>query len=102
MVSALRWAAMRAMLMFRSMWRTKSQDSVHKPQSFEEKGAEPKRGVEPGSFRGLYSLAYQLSTLGYRLAYQPITLGYRLAKLGQSRTKYIIKIITIIIIIIMI
>ena len=32
MASALRWAAMRAILMFLSLWGTKSQDSVHRPQ----------------------------------------------------------------------
>ena len=34
MTSALRWAAMRAILMFQWKWWTKSQDSVHKPQPF--------------------------------------------------------------------
>ena len=31
---ALRWAAMRAILIFHWLWGTKSQDSVHKPQPF--------------------------------------------------------------------
>ena len=37
MTPALRWAAMRAILMFRSLRGTKSQDSVHKPQLVKRK-----------------------------------------------------------------
>ena len=50
MISALRWAAMWAVLMFHSLCWAKSRDSVHKSQFLKEKG-EPKRGVEPASFR---------------------------------------------------
>ena len=38
MTPALRWAAMRAILMFQKEMMTKSQDSVHKPQSFWREG----------------------------------------------------------------
>ena len=47
MIPALRRAAMRAILMFHWLWGTKSQDSVHKPQRFEEREgsrAESNRG----------------------------------------------------------
>ena len=33
-ISALRWAAIGAVLLFHYLWGTKSQDSVHKPQPF--------------------------------------------------------------------
>ena len=46
---ALRWAAMRAILIFHSLWGTKSQDSVHKPQLLKRK--ESRSGIEPRSFR---------------------------------------------------
>ena len=43
MTSALRWAAMRAVLKFHNLLRgTKSRDSVHRPQLLKEKG-EPKQ-----------------------------------------------------------
>ena len=44
MTPALRWAAMRAILMFHYLWGTQSQDSVHKPQPFSvfEEKEEPK------------------------------------------------------------
>ena len=46
---ALRWAAMRAIqLMFHSLWGTKSQDSVHKPQLLERK--ESRSSIKPRSF----------------------------------------------------
>ena len=34
MTPALRWAAMRAILMFRELRGTKSKDNVHKPEPF--------------------------------------------------------------------
>ena len=37
MTPALRWAAMRAILMFNYLWGTKSQDSVHRPQLLKRK-----------------------------------------------------------------
>ena len=46
MTSALRWAAMRVILMFQSkLWETKSQDSVHRPQLLKRK--ESRNGFEP-------------------------------------------------------
>ena len=48
-ICALRWAAMRAILIFHSLWGTKSQDSVHRPQLTKTKDREPKRGIEPKS-----------------------------------------------------
>ena len=38
MTPALRWAAVRATLMFHQLWGTKSQDSAHKPQPFWREG----------------------------------------------------------------
>ena len=40
---------MRAILIFHSLWGTKSQDSVHRPQLLKRKDREPKRGIEPKS-----------------------------------------------------
>ena len=37
MTLALRWAARRAILMFHLLWRTKSQDSVHRPHLLKRK-----------------------------------------------------------------
>ena len=37
MTRALRWAAMRPILMFHKLSRTKSQDSVHRPQLLKRK-----------------------------------------------------------------
>ena len=37
MTPPLNWAAMRAILMFHSLWRTKSQDSIHRPQLLKRK-----------------------------------------------------------------
>ena len=37
MTPALRWAVMRAILMFHQLWGIKSQDSVHRPQLFKKK-----------------------------------------------------------------
>jgi len=48
MTSAFRWAAMRAIVMFHSLWGTKSQDSVHRSQLL--KGKESRSGIEPRSF----------------------------------------------------
>ena len=59
MTSALRWAAMRAILMFQKLWGTKSQDSVHKPQLLKRK--ESRSGIEPRSFR----------LPAFRLTYRP-------------------------------
>ena len=49
MTPALRWAAIRAFLVFHSLWGTKSQDRVHKPQLLKRK--ESRSGIEPRSFR---------------------------------------------------
>ena len=46
MMPAWRWAAMRAILMFHSLWWTKSQDSVHRPQLLKRKES-PSGGIEP-------------------------------------------------------
>ena len=47
--SALRWAAMRAILTFYYLWGVKAQDSVHKPQLLKESwsGFEPKSACLP-------------------------------------------------------
>ena len=47
MIPALRWAAMRAILMFHWLWGTKSQDSVHRPQPLKRKVS--RSGFEPRS-----------------------------------------------------
>ena len=47
MTPALRWAAMRAILMLHSLWGTKSQDSVHRPQLLKRKDS--RNGFEPSS-----------------------------------------------------
>ena len=46
MTSAFRWAAMRAILTFRLLWGTKSQDGVHKSQLIKR---ESWNGIEPMS-----------------------------------------------------
>ena len=53
MIPALRWAAMRAILMFQSRkWWTKSQDSVHKPQPFwRERRAEAVLNRGPSAYQ---------------------------------------------------
>ena len=52
MTPALRWAATRAVLMFRLLWRTKSQDSVHKPQPFwRERRAEAESSRGPSAYQ---------------------------------------------------
>ena len=63
MTSALRWAAMRAVLMFRWLWGTKSPDRVHKPQLL--KRQESRSGIEPRSFR---LPAYRLTARPNRLS----------------------------------
>ena len=47
MILALRWAAMKAILMFHELWGTKSQDSVHRSQLLKRK--ESRSGIEPRS-----------------------------------------------------
>ena len=47
MTPALKWAAMKAILIFHSLWRTKSQDSVSRPQLLKRK--ESRSGFEPRS-----------------------------------------------------
>ena len=44
MTHALRWAAMRAILMFHKLWGTKSQDSVHRSQLLKRTEADSNRG----------------------------------------------------------
>ena len=63
MTPALRWAVMRAILMFHQLWGTKSQDSVHKPQLLKRK--ESLSRIEPRSFR---LPAYRLTTRPNRLS----------------------------------
>jgi len=62
---ALRWAVMRAILMFHYLWRIKSQDSVHKPQFLKRK--ENRSGIETRSFR---LPAYRLTARPNRLSTQ--------------------------------
>ena len=72
MTPALRWAAMRAILMFHQLWGTKSQqDCVHKPQPFWWK-----RTAKAESSRGPSVLNWLTSPLaGHCLWYLPITAG---------------------------
>ena len=52
MTSVLRWAVMRAILMFQKKVMTKSQDSVHKPQPFwRERRAEPVSNRGPSAYQ---------------------------------------------------
>ena len=52
MTSALRWAAMRAILMFHQLRGAKSQDSVHKPQPFRrERKAEAESNRGPSAYQ---------------------------------------------------
>ena len=77
---ALRWAAMRAILMFHYLWGSKSQDCVHmhKPQPFwRERRA--RNGIEPRSFR---LPAYHLTARPS--AYQALPLG----QTGSQKPSY--------------
>ena len=47
MTPELRWAAMKASLVFHEVWGTKSQDSVHRPRLL--KREQSRSGIKPGS-----------------------------------------------------
>ena len=79
---ALRWAAMRAILMFHHLWGTKSQDSVHRPQLLKRK--EGRSGFEPRSFR---LPAYRLTARPNRLSIRVQSLFISLRRIGCGTTR---------------
>ena len=74
MTHALRWAAMRAILMFSYLWGTKSQDCVHKPQPFwREKRAEAESSRGTSAYQ---PNALPLGQTGSLWASRPLVLFY--------------------------